>query len=108
MSNPTWPIITFKLNLVAAQRQGWLLPDNTQPDGNETTSEASNIPLTFTSWIPTLLPGLNIAELTGYAPASNPASGYNGYQFTAYGQQATYLKKTYANGSVDDLLIVVS
>jgi hypothetical protein len=106
MSNPTWPVIVFQLNLAAAQRMGWLLPSGIQPDGNETQSEASAVPATFTSWIPSLLPGANIAEIIGSTPA-NPAHGYNGYQFTAYGATATYLKKTYANGSIDDLLKVV-
>ncbi len=72
-----------------------MLPSNTQPAGNETSSEASNIPTTFSSWVPGVLPGPNIAQK-------------NSYEFTAYGAQAQYLKNTYANGSVDDLLIVVS
>ncbi len=104
MSNPTWPIYTFQLNLVAAQRKGWLLPSNTQPAGNETVSEASVIPDTFTSWIPSILPGPNIAQIV-LGPQGN---GHNGYQFTAYGKTATYLKKTYANGSPDDLLTLVA
>lgn len=92
---PTWPVYTFRLNLTAAQRFGWSLPSSTQPQGNETQSEASAIPDTFTSWIPELMAGPNIAQK-------------NGYEFTSYGQRATYLKKTYANGSIDDLLILVS
>jgi hypothetical protein len=102
MSLP-WPVITFKLNLVAAQRMGWLEPSNNQPVGNEVVSEASAIPSTFTSWIPSILPGPNYAQLIG----GPPNSGHNGYQFVAYGKTATYLKKTYANGSPDDLLTVV-
>lgn len=94
MSNPTWPVYTFQLNLTDPRRFSWSLPNNTQPEGNETASEASNIPTTFSSWIATILPGLDINHK-------------NGYQFTAYGKQATYLKNTYANGSPDDLLIVV-
>lgn len=90
-----WPVYTFKLKLASPQRNSWLLPSATQPQGNETQSEASAIPDTFTSWIPNNLPGPNIAHS-------------NDYIFTAYGQQATYLKKTYANGSPDDLLTLVS
>jgi hypothetical protein len=93
MSEPTWPVITFKLNLASAQRLGWSLPNNTQPLGNETVSEASNIPNTFSSWIP----GYQLANI----------AQLNGYTFTAYGEKAQYLKNTYANGSIDDLLIVV-
>jgi len=104
MSNPTWPVYTFKLNLASPQLKSWSLPYMTQPDGNETEAESVNIPKTFTSWIPSILPGPNIAQIIGGAPNS----GHNGYMFTAYGEQATYLKKTYANGSPDDLLILLS
>ena len=92
--NPTWPIYTFRTKLSSPLRNSWSLPNNMQPEGNEITSEASNIPNTFTSWIPGKLPGPNIAEK-------------NCFVFTAYGQQATYLKNTYANGSPDDLLEIV-
>jgi len=92
--NPTWPVYTFRTKLTSPLRNSWSLPSNTQPEGNETQSEASNIPNTFTSWIPGKLPGPNI-------------TGPNGTVFTAYGQQATYLKNTYANGSPDDLLVVI-
>ncbi len=104
MSNPTWPIYTFRLKLASPQLASWSVPYNTQPEGNETEAESVNIPKTFTSWIPSELPGPNIAQIIG----GLPNSGHNGFEFTAYGQQATYLKKTYANGSPDDLLELVS
>jgi len=102
--NPTWPVYTFQLNLASPQLKAWSVPYNTQAQGNETEAESVNIPKTFTSWIPSILPGPNIAQIIGGAVDS----GHDGYQFTAYGQTATYLKKTYANGSPDDLLILVS
>jgi hypothetical protein len=94
MSNPTWPVYVFQTTLKAPQLNSWLVPYMTQPDGNETVAESVTIPKTFTSWIPGMLPGPNVA-------------GPNGYVFTAYGEQATYLKKTYANGSPDDLLKII-
>jgi hypothetical protein len=95
MSNTTWPVYTFKTKLASPLRNSWSLPSNTQPLGNETEAESVNIPKTFTSWIPGLLPGPNV-------------QGPNGTIFTAYGQEATYLKNTYANGSLDDLLEIVA
>lgn len=106
--NPTWPVYTFALNLASPQLQSWSLPYMTQPDGNETQAESVNIPKTFTSWIPGILPGPNIAQLLGVPGLPIQTNGHNGWQFTAYGKQATYLKKTYANGSPDDLLTLVS
>lgn len=97
MSNVTWPVYTFKVKLASPLRNAWSLPSGTQPVGNETEAESVNIPKTFTSWIPSNLPGPNIAQ-----------KNQSPEQFTAYGAQATYLKKTYANGSPDDLLTIVS
>ncbi|NIQ15603.1 MAG: hypothetical protein GTO02_14760 [Candidatus Dadabacteria bacterium] len=97
MSNPTWPVHTFKVKLADPLRNAWSLPSNMQPRGNETEAESVNIPKTFTSWIPSILPGPNIAQ-----------KNESGETFTAYGAEATYLKKTYANGSPDDLLTIVS
>jgi hypothetical protein len=89
-----WPVYTFRTKLASPLRNSWLLPSGTQPNGNETQSEASVIPDTFTSWIPSNLPGPNIAQK-------------NGFVFTVSGEQALYFKRTYANGSPDDLLILL-
>lgn len=96
MSNP-WPTYTFKVKLASPLRNSWSLPSNTQPLGNETEAESVNIPKTFTSWIPNMLPGPNVAQ-----------KNESGQTFTVYGQEAIYMKKTYANGSPDDLLTLVS
>lgn len=96
MSNP-WPTYTFRVKLASPLRNAWSLPSNTQPVGNETEAESVNIPKTFTSWIPGNLPGPNVAQ-----------KNQSKEDFTVYGAQAIYMKKTYANGSPDDLLTLVS
>jgi hypothetical protein len=96
MSNP-WPTYIFKVKLKSPQLNSWSVPYNTQPKGNETEAESVNIPKTFSSWIPNMLPGPNVAQK------------YESKQeFTVYGQEAIYMKNTYANGSPDDLLELVS
>jgi len=96
MSNP-WPTYVFRVKLASPLRNSWSLPSNTQPLGNETEAESVNIPKTFSSWIPSNLPGPNVAQ-----------KNQSEQSFIAYGEQAIYLKKTYANGSPDDLLEIVS
>jgi hypothetical protein len=96
MSTP-WPTYTFKVKLTSPQLASWAVPYNTQPLGNETEAESVNIPKTFTSWIPGKLPGPNVAQ-----------KNLSGQTFTVYGEQAIYYKNTYANGSPDDLLELVS
>ena len=97
-SKPTWPVYTFRVNLPTLQRYGWSLPNRTSLDGNETVTEADNQVMTRSTWLTNLFPGVeNIAE-------------HDGIEFTAYGMQAVYLKKTYcsdpANPLVDMLTLV--
>lgn len=96
MNNPTWPVYTFKVNLIDPRRNSWSLPSNTQPEGNETVSEASVIPSTFTGWLAQLLPGFEFITL------------HQDGTFTAYGQQAAYLKKTYVLADGTGELSIVS
>jgi hypothetical protein len=94
-SQPTHPVITFRVNLETLHRFTSLPPSRTTLDGNETTTEADNMKNTRSTW----LPGLSVAD--------NLALKNSG-QFTAYGMNATYLKKLYVTGSIDDVLVVVS
>ncbi len=95
MSNPTHPVYTFEVNLQVLQRYSWSLPYRTTTTGNETTSEADNIPNTFSTWLCSLFPGCeHIAHK-------------DGYQFTMYGSKAQYLKDLYVKGQPDDLLKIV-
>lgn len=95
MSEPTWPVYTFRINLATPEVQSHLQPVGIQPVGNETASEESNLAFTRSTWLATLLPGCSINELENYT-------------FTAYGMKAKYLKDTYVTGSPDDVLILVS
>jgi len=96
MSNPTWPVYTFRVNLQTLQRYGWSLPNRTQLAGNETSSEADNQIMTRSTWIPSLFPGVeHIAHKDSYT-------------FTAYGAKAQYLKNMYVKGQPDDILQLVS
>ena len=82
-------------------RQGFLQPSRTTVDGNETVSEADNMSVGRSIYIP----GLLHANTQGIGP-----KGYlhHGDTFIATGSQAMYLKKTYILGSVDDVLQIVS
>ena len=95
------PVITFQVNLETVGTPGWLQPNRTTLDGNETVTEASNMKSTRTIWLPGLLNG----NYEGIGP-----TGYlhHGQQFTVKGQQAIYLKKTYVTGATTDILTVVS
>jgi len=95
MSNPTWPIYTFRVNLETLRRYDWLQPNRTTLDGNETVSEEDALKATRSTWLTNMFPGVsNIAE-------------HDGVEFTAYGMQAVYLKNTYVKGQPDDLLQLV-
>lgn len=96
MSNPTWPVYTFQVNLPTLQRYGWSLPNRTSLAGNETVSEADNQIMTRSTWLTNLFPGVgNIAEK-------------DGFQFTAYGMQAVYLKKLYCSETPNPLVDVLT
>lgn len=96
MSNPTWPVYTFRLNLETLQRYSWSLPNRTSLAGNETVSEADIMKTTRSTWLTNLFPGCQfIAEKDGFT-------------FTAYGMQAVYLKRLYATGTPDAILFLVS
>jgi hypothetical protein len=96
MNNPTWPIYTFKVNLIDPRRKAWSLPNNIEPEGNETVSEASVIPSTFTGWLAQLLPGFEFITL------------HQNGTFTAYGAKATYLKNIYVQADGQGALSIVS
>lgn len=96
MSNPTHPVYTFRINLQTLQRYSWSLPNRTTLDGNETVSEADNQKAARSTWLCNLAPGCNFIV--------NEHDG----TFTAYGQQAHYLKTLYVTGSSEDVLQLVS
>ena len=96
MSNPTWPVYTFQVNLPTLQRYSWSLPNRTQLAGNETVNEEDALPATRSTWLTNLFPGVqNIAE-------------GNGFTFTAYGMQAVYLKKLYCSEPPNPLVDVLT
>lgn len=96
MSNPTWPIYTFRVNLPTLHRYDWSHPNRTTLDGNETVTEEDALPATRSTWLANLAPGCNFI-----------AEG-DGFTFTAYGLQAVYLKNLYVKGQPDDVLQLVS
>lgn len=91
MSNPTWPVYTFQVNLPVLQRYSWAQPNRSSLDGNETSSEVANQPMTHTTWLTNLFPGCNFI-----------AEG-NGFTFTAYGMQAVYLRSVYCSNPPNPL-----
>jgi hypothetical protein len=95
VSNPTWPIYTFEINLETLRRYDWSLPYATQLVGNETVIEADFVKFTRSSWLASLFPGFEFI------------ANKHGVQFTAYGQKAQYLKNTYVTGSPEDVLKLV-
>lgn len=95
------PTITFRVNLETVNRQGFLQPNRTTLDGNETVSEADNQKNARSIY----LPGLLLQNTMGIAPSGLLR---HGDEFTATGMQAVYLKREYAQGNPDDVLVVVS
>jgi hypothetical protein len=87
--------------LETVNRQGFLQPNRTQLAGNETVSEADNQKDARSIY----LPGLLLTNVMGIAPNGLLR---HGDEFTATGLQAVYLKKEYAHGNADDVLVVVS
>lgn len=100
MANPK-PTIVFTLNL--NNKENSSLPYNMELVGNETITEANSQVDARSSWLSSLGNG----GKSGLGSGANIV-GKDGDTITAYGQNALYLKKTYANGSPDDVLTVVS
>jgi len=104
-----WPTYTFQVNLPTVGAVDWSQPSRTSLEGNETVTEASNLPNTRTTWLPGLIPGVeNIAQLI---PGGLNVSAQNGAIITASGLKAVYLKKTYCSNPPDplnDVLIFLS
>lgn len=95
-SQPTHPVITFRVNLETVARIGSSLPNETQLSGNQTVTEADD----QKSRRSTFIPGLNGGNLI-YK---------HGDTFTVKGQKASYLKKMHVSSpaSANDLLSIVS
>ena len=94
-SQPTHPVIVFRVNLETVDRQGHLVPNRTSTAGNESTSEADNLKNTRSTFIPGLL------------GAENVKLKHND-TFTVKGMKALYLKNLYVTGASSDLLQIVS
>lgn len=92
-SQPAKPVITFRVNLDLSIKSGG--PYRTSLDGNETSTEASAIANTRSTFIPGLLGGENL-QLK------------HGDTFTMKGAKAHYLKQQYVTGDPDDILQIVS
>jgi hypothetical protein len=92
MSNPTHPIITFRVNLQTVNNNSHLTPDRYDSDQDRAQTNQANHSETRSTWIP----GINL---------DNRALKH-GDEFIAYGQQATYLKNTYTTGANPTLTIV--
>lgn len=104
-----WPTYTFQVNLPTLRAVDWSQPSSTTLAGNETVTEASNLPKTRTTWIPGLTSGVeNIAQSI---PGSLSVGPQNGATITASGLKAVYLKKTYCSippNPLADVLIFLS
>lgn len=90
------PAYVFQVNLETVNRQGHLVPNQTQLEGNQTSAEADDQKNHRSTYIPGLLGGEN-------------RTFKHGETFTAYGQNALYLKKLYVSdpASPSDLLAIV-
>jgi len=102
MANPK-PTIVFAINL--SNKESSSLPYNLNLVGNETVSEVTAQANARTTWLPSL--GNAGTHEPGFGTGANVA-GNNGGTFTAYGLNALYLKRTYAAGTPNDVLTVVS
>lgn len=103
MANPK-PTIVFRLNL--ANPEALSFPYKTVLAGNETVTEAEAQVNARSSWLSTLSGGNDHGK--SVENVGGNIAGKNGDLITAYGKNAYYLKKTYATGSPDALLVVVS
>jgi|LakMenEpi03Aug12_release.lakeMendotaPanAssembly.Ray.scaffolds.fasta_scaffold205179_4 hypothetical protein len=102
MANPK-PTIVFSINL--SNKENSLLPYNLNLVGNETVTETNSQVNARTTWLPTLGAGVTGYSNTG---VGGNIAGKNNNTFTAYGLNALYLKRTYASGTANDVLTVVS
>jgi hypothetical protein len=102
MANPK-PTIVFSINL--ANKESSSLPYNLNLIGNETVTEAAAQVDARSTWLPAL--GNGVAGYSDTGVGGNIV-GKNSNTFTAYGLNALYLKRTYASGSSNDVLNVVS
>lgn len=104
-----WPTYTFQVNLPTLRSVDWSQPSRSTLEGNETVTEASNLPNCRTTWLPGLNNGVdNIAQSI---PSGLNASTQNGAIITASGLKAIYLKKTYCSippNPLADVLIFLS
>ena len=91
MSNPTHPIITFTIN-IPSDKIGILQPARYQTDQDLAVCQMNQFDNLLVTWLPNI-----IRENMEQA---------NGYTFTAYGQNATYLKQNYTSGDTNFLTIV--
>lgn len=91
-SQPSYPVITFRVNLDLSVKQNE--PYRINLEGNEISTEASNIKNTRSIFLPGLLGAENRALK-------------HGDTFTVKGLKAQYLKNTYVTGDPDDLLQIV-
>jgi hypothetical protein len=109
MAETLWPTYTFQVNLPTLRAVDWSQPSRSTLDGNETVTEASNLPNTRTTWLPGMFPGVeNIAQVV---PGGLNTSTQNGAIITASGLKAIYLKKTYCSippDPLNDVLIQLS
>lgn len=96
-SQVSHPTIVFRVNLETLNRQGHLVPNRTEVDGNETVSEADQQKYNRSTFIP----GLTGAENFSYK---------HGDTFTVKGMKAVYLKNLYVSSpaATSDLLQIVS
>jgi hypothetical protein len=102
MANPK-PTITFTVNL--SNKENSLLPYNLNLVGNETVTESDSQVDARSSWLSSL--GSTGKGESGFGTGAN-IDAKNGNTVVAYGQNALYLKRTYAKGAPDDLLTVVN
>lgn len=102
MANPK-PTIVFSINL--SNKESSSLPYNLNLVGNETVTEAAAQVDARSTWLPSLSNGVAGYSETG---VGGNIVGKNSNTFTAYGLNALYLKRTYAAGTTNDVLTVVS
>ena len=102
MANPK-PTITFTVNL--SNKENSSLPYNINLVGNEIVTEADSQVDARSSWLSSL--GSVGSYESGLGSGAN-IDAKNGDTVVAYGQNALYLKRTYAKGAPDDLLTVVN
>ena len=102
MANPK-PTIVFSVNL--SNKESSSLPYNLNLVAGETVTEVVAQADSRTTWLPAL--GNGVAGYSNTGVGANIA-GNNNSTFTAYGLNALYLKRTYASGTPNDVLNVVS